>query len=479
MTRLLRPVLAAAAAAAAMLAFAASARAQSTTAPASTRPASTRPATPQAAATAPTPQAATATTAATRPVADPADPAFAAAVKGLGAESWKQRQAAQETLVRFGEDAVPRLTQLARSADDEEVRTRAGAALRQVEENALVGPSTLTLHFKDARPRDVFAAIAKQARCEFPTTPPNLWEQNPGAPVTVDVERVDFWTAFKDVCQKTGCYPTQGGMDRRMTLQQNPGATYWNGPSVTSGPFLVVANRIHRANSVDLTNPAAVQHEFTLALSTFVEPKIRVVQANFYADVDEAVDDRGNSLVPTDRIYGTMSSGQQWMWNATARLHYPDPPNAGTRIARLKGNLKFQIQTRSETLEIPEILTARNVTKRIAGRRVVFKELKKTGEQYEVQLTIHRDGLSDREWNATQNPGYSIRLLDRDGHALAANGWGSSSGGPTMTYTVNYTRTVWNGQRNTVGEPHRLVWEIPTETRDVSVPFEFKNLPIP
>jgi hypothetical protein len=442
---------------------------QTAVSPATTRPLETR------AATAPTTQ--TTTTAATKPVADPTDPAFAAAIKALGADSWKERQAAQETLVRFGDEAVPRLTQLARNADDEEVRTRAGAALRQIEENALVGPSTLTLHFKDAKPKEVFAAIARQARCEFPTTPPNLFDNNPGAALTIDFDRVNFWTAFKDVCQRTGLYPTQGGMDRRMTLQQNPGATYWNGPSVTSGPFLVVANRIHRANSVDLTNPAAVQHEFTLALSTFVEPKIRVVQANYYADVDEAVDDKGNSLVATDKIYGTTSSGQQWMWNATARLNYPE--NAGRQIARLKGSVKFQIQTRSETLEIPDVLTTRNFTKKVANRRVVFKELKKTGEQYEVQLTIHRDGLSDREWNATQNPAYAIRLLDRDGHALNANGWGSSSGGPTMTYTVNYTRTVWNGQRSTVGEPHRLVWEIPTETRDVTVPFEFKNLPIP
>lgn len=469
MTHLLRPT----AAAAAALLFAPPLLAQqlqTAVPPAATQPTSTR----AAAATAPT----------TRPVAqvphaDPTDPAFAAAVADLGADNWKKRQAAQETLVRFGDQAVPRLRQLAQAADDEEIRTRAGAALRQIEENAQVGPTTLTLHVKDAPAKAVFAEIATQARCEFPTFPPNLWDANPGTPVTLDLDRVNFWTGFKEVCQRTGLYPMQGGNDRRMTLQQNANNTNWNGPSVVSGPFLVVANRIHRANSVDLTNAAApVQHEFTLVLSAFAEPKIRVVQAGYYADVDEAVDDRGHSLVATDRVYGTTSSGQQWMWNATARLAYPDR-DPGTRIARLKGHLTFLIQTRSETLDVPDLLTAHNLTRTVAGRRIVLNQVKATGEQYEVQMTIHRDGLSAREWNAMQNPGYAVRVTDKDGNPLAANGWGGSSGVNQLVYTWTFNRNVWNGRQNKVGEPHRLVWEIPTETREVTVPFEFKDLPIP
>jgi hypothetical protein len=48
-----------------------------------------------------------------------------------------------------------------------------------------------------------------------------------------------------------------------------------------------------------------------------------------------------------------------------------------------------------------------------------------------------------------------------------------------MNYTWNFNRNVWNGQQTKLGEPHRLVWEIPTETREINAAFEFKDLPLP
>src|SRR5204862_7110702 len=78
-----------------------------------------------------------------------------AAIKALSSDAWKERQAAQDTLTSFGQDAVPRLTQLAAKSPDEEVRTRAAAALRQIEENDMVGGSIVTLKLKDAKPQEV------------------------------------------------------------------------------------------------------------------------------------------------------------------------------------------------------------------------------------------------------------------------------------------------------------------------------------
>ena len=106
--------------------------------------------------------------------------------------------------------------------------------------------------------------------------------------------------------------------------------------------------------------------------------------------------------------------------------------------------------------------------------------MQKNGEQYEVQMTLYRDGLSQQDWQSIQNPGYTVRLLDKDGHAFpSANGWGGGGGGNEMTYNWNFTKNTWAGEEGKVGEPHRLVWEIPLETREMDVAFEFKNLPMP
>ena len=93
--------------------------------------------------------------------------------------------------------------------------------------------------------------------------------------------------------------------------------------------------------------------------------------------VEEAVDDRGNSLIADNRMYDGMSNGQQWMWNLTANLNYPDPAKVGKTIARFKGKIKFLIQTKSETLDVPDILTVRNLQKTVAHRRMLIKECKR------------------------------------------------------------------------------------------------------
>ena len=421
------------------------------------------------------------------PVLTSADVAkLEAAIKALNSDAWKERQAAQDALVTFGEAAAPRLQELAAKAEDEEVRTRAGAALRQIEENASVGGSIVTVKVKDAKPQDVFALIAKQARCEFPTYPPTLWQQNvrnfgggnpAAALITMDLERVNFWTAFKEACQKSGVYPQQIGNDRRMTLQQGV-SSYWNGPSVVSGPFLIVANRVDHQRSIDFANPGNVQNNFTMALSAFSEPKVKVVQSSYNVAIAECVDDKGNSLAATDRVYDGMSSGQQWMWNLSARLKYP-AQNPGTKIAKFRGSVKFMVQTKSETLDVADVLTVKNKTVNVAGRRILIKEVKKNGEQYDVQMTIYRDGMSQQDWNVLQYPGYSVRLLDKEGKSLNSQGWGGGGGGTEMNYNWNFSRNTWGGDQQKPGEPHRLVWEIPLETREMNVEFTFKDLPLP
>jgi hypothetical protein len=419
--------------------------------------------------------------------APPADPRIEAAIRQLSADAWRDRQAAQDTLVGFGEGVIPRLRELTAAADDDEVRTRAGAAIAQIENNARLGGSLVTIHLKDASPKDVFAELSRQARCDLRPFPRNLWDMNRGrgfggpgnARITLDVERVPFWTAFREACTKSGVFPQQVGPDGGMGLTQGT-SNYWNGPTVISGPFMVVANRIYRSDSIELANPASVQHDFSMSLAAFVEPKIRVVQSSYNVRIDEAVDDNGNSLAVNEPTPEGMSTGQQWMWNLNARLKYP-AEHPGKTIARVRGGMRFVVQTRSETLDVPDILSAKNVQKTIANRRILIKEVKKAGEQYEVQTTVFRFGLPPAEWSAMTYPGAAIRLLDKDGKPLSSRGWGGGGGPDEMNYNWTFARDSWGGggADDKAGEPFRLVWEIPTETRPMDVDFSFKDLPMP
>jgi hypothetical protein len=71
-----------------------------------------------------------------------------------------------------------------------------------------------------------------------------------------------------------------------------------------------------------------------------------------------------------------------------------------------------------------------------------------------------------------------IRLLDERGQAMARTGSSTSGGPEQVEMTVEFNPRAWGHDRR-LGEPAKLVWTVPTETRDVRVPFEFKDLPIP
>jgi hypothetical protein len=48
-----------------------------------------------------------------------------------------------------------------------------------------------------------------------------------------------------------------------------------------------------------------------------------------------------------------------------------------------------------------------------------------------------------------------------------------------MNYNWNFSRNSWGGDDQKPGEPYRLIWEIPLETRETTVDFSFKDLMLP
>src|ERR1051325_6149201 len=82
-------------------------------------------------------------------------------ISTLSSDTWQARQQAQDALVQIGLDLRPRLLRLMRQTRDEEVRTRAEAALGQIEENRISGISYITLHMKQALPKEIFANLSR------------------------------------------------------------------------------------------------------------------------------------------------------------------------------------------------------------------------------------------------------------------------------------------------------------------------------
>jgi len=336
-------------------------------------------------------------------------------------------------------------------------------------------PTLVTLKLENAAPKDVFDELAKQEKVEFSTQPKNLWNK-PGSPFSIDMTEQPFWVAMKDACAKAGIslkYATDSAEPKIILSRDNQDWVSY--PTATNGPFLVSLIGLHRANTVDMRKPGEVQKTFFAKFTVFCEPRFRLLRGPLNLKIEEAVDDKGNSLIPKDAADAPMNFVTSWVYNVDGKLAYPKEP--GTKITKLRASAKFIAQTKSETIEYADPLTTKNVTKDVAGRKIVIKEVRRGAEEYEATVTFIRGDIPPEKWEQTVFPGNSLQLIDGDRHSLVAHGFGMGGKGDEATFVFKFEKEPPQGSR--IGKPLKLAWEIPTETKELPLLFEFKDLPLP
>lgn len=407
-------------------------------------------------------------------------------------ERWKVRQEASEHLVRYGEDALPRLQQLAATAEDAEVRSRASAVIEQIMENRVIGTSMVTLKMEQAPASQVLAELGRQAHGVLLTDPTNLLSQKNMKLVSLKVDHRPFWEVMESFCAQTGLEVT--GITRHSReiglglIRGNP--DWADKPTVYSGPLMIRANRLVRVSTAHLKKPVDVTEEFNISLVAFAEPKLKVLDYSSALKLLEVVDERGHSLIPpADRnvqanadVFGNAREGYTSHWEIGASLHHPK--DSGSRIVRFKASTTLVVQTASATLEVP-VTGSNEVTRNVGPLRVTVAHLDPT----RCDLTVYRDGRDDQDWFGVrmQLNASDARLLDDKDRVLARSQSSMDADeSPDSQRLELRLRFVKEGVEETkdrgkkgISEGSRLVWTFPTQTRELTVPFEFRDLPIP
>jgi hypothetical protein len=436
----------------------------------------------------------------------PEDHGGAALLVRLSSDDWKQRQQAEEDLVRGGESARPLIRRWLDgpgAALDAETRSRLEAALRRIDDNRAAGPSFVTLHMKDAPPAEVAAELFRQAGAEARTSPDDLWDQGRWPRVTLDADRQPFWAVLKEFLGKTGVGLSTS--DEGLYLLGAPGLVR-GGAWQVSGPFLVAVTEISRTQRLvpaaqadgGAAGEASRTEDFAAQLVVLAEPKVAVVRGPDVPRMEEAVDDKGNSLRPLAVRAGEVVRNNGGLWTYRVQLKYPQ--DAGTRIARFKGSATFAVQTKFEQVEVPDLTHARDVERRLKDVRVIVSGIQPQGgrDEYELKLVLFYEGLSggaaggvgggvaagpQGRWARVQRALYEmqnrLRVVDAAGQALERRGFGSRVNGDEVEITVRFAPSWRPRDRRRSGEPAKLVWQVPTATKEVEAAFEFRDLPMP
>ena len=423
------------------------------------------------------PAAAPASAPATRPSTRPSDTAIRKLVASLAAPDWKARERAQNDLIALGVDARPLLEKILTDAADPEIRTRLEAALRAIEKNDRFSPTLITLDVNSVPAQTVLAELTRQSGTEITFWPEHHFQHNP-AVVTLSLQRQPFWLAVRSFCEQVKVAPQVMGGRSGITLGIAQNNAFARRPYTMHGPFMVVANGITRTHNVDFGDPANSAPSVQARFQVLVDPKLRVLKGPSHLELTEITDEKGQSLIPQQLGRSRLNSpswGTSWTWDFTVPLKWT--PQTGQRIASIKGAARFLIEANQERWEINNVLNAKEQTKTIGDATYTFQSLRKNGGNVEVKVVMNHPGRA----NAPHAMDYSmlqqsLTLVDQQGRRWAQSG-GGGGGGDRVEYSVSF----WNQSNPNapVGDPARLIWTIPTEFREVEVPIQFKDLPLP
>lgn len=346
-------------------------------------------------------------------------------------------------------------------------------------------PTLITMHLKNATPQAIFAELGTQGRCLFLTNPADLFT-HVTRPQSIDLDDQPFWSATRTLCERTGLYPTL--VDRKKLVLSQGNRGWMDGPTVVSGPFLILAVQGARSSTVRFGKNEPRRHELTIQLAALPEPSLRVLKGARVVKLEEATDEQGRSLLPNNPPAEAMTSGGPFAWSLEAKLRFPG--QAGQRIARLRGTCRFAVQSAAEPWNLPNILTVANASRTVGQHVFRVLELKKTpdalldpalppdAEPYTLRLAISTAGRLDVEAIQQLIHPANLRLTDATGRPLVFRSWTRLVERGQVQYVFQFLRCP-EGPNPTPDPPAHLTWEIPTQTQELLIPFDFTNLPMP
>jgi hypothetical protein len=204
----------------------------------------------------------------------------------------------------------------------------------------------------------------------------------------------------------------------------------------------------------------------------FVEPKLSPYRVSSVGVVETAVDESGTSLTrPTDPWQDRQGGGQQSTWTREVTCNLNFPANAGGRIAKLKGYASVALAGPEETRKIDDPLKAKNADVTIDKTLVRLIALRKTGgNNYEARLAGDMNSPVFKDYEKFNK---IATLVDVHGKEFQRNGgyWGGGRAN-TFEFGINFA-----GQGTS--DPKELRISLPTQIKEIRVPFEFTDLPLP
>lgn len=393
-----------------------------------------------------------------------------ATIKQLGADDFATRDAAQKDLDQMTWRQLDVLRQAAADAGDPEVKARLTARVAAIEEDLAINPPPITLEFKDATTADVADALSKALGIKLDVWPPHNMGEN--SLFTLSAREKPFWEVFMQLSRQHGLSLQDMGNRAALTTQGGQGWSH----GVVVGPVAIFPQSITRQRTANLQADKGQElgaESMSVSCQVIIDPRVRLVK--YATPVFTAiVDDAGNTLFQLPPREGNLwdFNGHMTIQGLNASLKMPE--KKGTRVVSAKGSVRFVAQVAEEHAELDDVEKKIGQSVAIAGTsvRVVRFTVQGNADNASINMSLDSSG----------GPAAGgIRLLPRNGPDTTPSIVVTllDSAGKTAFTSTFRGGSMGAGIGGSFTGPYKLRLSLATKTKDVTLPFELKDLPLP
>jgi hypothetical protein len=358
-------------------------------------------------------------------------------------------------------------------------------AVTEQELTQLLGPPTLVT-VQNGTINSIVEEFSRQSGLKFLN---NAARQPPAnEPLNFQVANKPFWMALDEFAQVTNI---MADVDTTMRIfkEYSPETTKhiqlhpWRPARGVRArrveqvnPYVALVFRGASANtSYDNLLGVSGNSALTFSAVTLFDPKLQSHPFSVAVNVNKATDGEGKSLTMRATHFQTNELHGQLMLSTTS-------PVTG-KVASIQGTLKMIIGTKSENWEITDFKTPQGKVFKTDRGEIPFRFVKLSEDDNNYKLEIEADipqsveGSVDFKMdNFVTKWDKQVRVYDAAGTVHLTGGMSGRPGKYTMTLRKNPDRLP---NQPIPGPPARLVIPIVTETKQLEIPFEIKDLLLP
>lgn len=387
-----------------------------------------------------------------------------ALLQQLGASDFAQREAAQKQLDMMSWRDLDWLRQAVRTGTDAEVRARLAARVAAIEEEVASNPPPVSLELKGASFDVMVDALSRITGTRLDSRPPRV-------PVpenyvyTLSAHEEPFWQVFQKLSAQDGFRFVYEGGGRLGRF----GPDWKEGAIVGPVAVFPLAIERRRRSQLQVDRSKAIEPEtMSLEYIVAVDPRVRIIDF-IDCDITDVIDDRGNVLRKA-QFEKFMGGSRGFSQDETFELKSVSlliPSKLGKTIASAKGQASFRVPVVQEKVDIADPENKVGQEFKLAGTTVTLKRFVVQGSRAAV-TGVEMD-FEGKE-NADAKPGYAepaVAYVVTDARGM-----------PVCNGTFREKASVEADEGHFSG-PVVLHLSIPTKIKEVTVPFELKDLPLP